>query len=268
MNEENIHMQKISIITVSYNSEATILDTLQSINLQTYEDIEYLVIDGASKDRTMEIVEAEGRRIALKVSEKDKGIYDAYNKGLSLANGEVIGFLNSDDFYCDNTAIEKVMKVFENPNVDACYADLVYVDRNDTSQITRYWKSRPYRNGMFKWGFVPAHPTLFLRKRVYEKVGGFDLNYRLAADYEFMLRVFHQYQVNSIYLPEILVKMRNGGATGASIKSIRNQNVEIMRALEQHGIAYSKVRFFLHKLANRFGQRVRAKLIRLNSHIA
>ncbi|WP_144769330.1 glycosyltransferase family 2 protein [Herbaspirillum sp. SJZ099] len=258
-------MQKISIITVSYNSEATIADTLHSINEQTYENLEYLVIDGGSKDRTMELVENNGKRIALKISEKDRGIYDAYNKGLALAQGEIIGFLNSDDFYCDRTAIEKVMRVFEDPQVDACYADLVYVDRDDTSKIVRHWKSRPYKEGLFKQGFVPAHPTLFLRKKVYEQAGGFNLDYRLAADYEFMLRIFHKHNLHSAYLPEILVKMRDGGATGGSLKSIRKQNTEIVKALEQHGVSYSKAHFFLHKLANRFCQKIRAKFVTLDT---
>lgn len=215
-------------------------------------------MDGASKDRTLAIVRSEGKRVASVVSEPDSGIYDAYNKGLSLVSGEIIGFLNSDDFYCSETAIEKVMSAFEDDTVDACYGDLVYVDRNNTDKIIRHWKSRSYQAGIFKNAFVPAHPTLFLRKSVYEKAGGFDLTYRLAADYEFMLRIYHQLQIKSVYIPEIFVKMRTGGATGESFASIRRQNEEIMGALRQHGVACSKINFLLRKISNRIAQRIRA----------
>lgn len=226
--------------------------------MQTYENIEHIVVDSASKDRTLEIVRSEGKRIANVVSERDNGIYDAYNKGLSLVGGEIIGFLNSDDFYYSKTVIEKVMAAFEDSSVDACYGDLVYVDRNNTDKITRLWKSRPYTAGIFKNAFVPAHPTLFLRKSVYEKAGGFNLTYRLAADYEFMLRIFHQLNIKSVYIPEIFVKMRTGGATGESFTSIREQNKEIMSALRQHGITCSKMNFLLRKISDRVAQRIRA----------
>jgi glycosyltransferase len=233
--------------------------------MQTYENIEHIVVDGASDDRTLEIVKAEGARVSLLVSERDKGIYDAYNKGLSLVTGEIIGFLNSDDFYSSKTVIEKVMAVFEDESVDACYSDLVYVDCNNTSKITRYWKSKPYTAGIFKDAFVPAHPTLFLRKSVYEKAGGFDLNYRLAADYEFMLRIFHHVNIKSVYIPEVLVKMRTGGATGGSFASIRRQNEEIMGALRQQGIVVSKMNFLLRKICDRLAQKIRAYFVTLDS---
>lgn len=226
--------------------------------MQTYGNIEHIVVDGASNDRTLDIVRSEGARITRLVSEPDNGIYDAYNKGLSLVGGEVIGFLNSDDFYSSETVIEKVMAVFEDDSVDACYGDLVYVDCTNTSKITRYWKSKPYTPGIFKDAFVPAHPTLFLRKSVYEKAGGFDVTYRLAADYEFMLRIFKNINIKSIYIPEILVKMRTGGATGGSFASIRMQNEEIMGALRQHGISGSKFKFLLHKICDRLAQKIRA----------
>jgi glycosyltransferase involved in cell wall biosynthesis len=257
-------LKKISILTASFQSESTILDTLRSVNMQTYENIEHIVVDGASKDRTLGIVQSEGKRVAAVVSERDNGIYDAYNKGLSLASGEIIGFLNSDDFYFSETVIEKIMAAFEDDNIDACYGDLIYVDRNDTNKITRYWKSRSYAAGIFKNGFVPAHPTLFLRRSVYEKAGGFNLAYRLAADYEFMLRIFHQLNIKSVYIPDILVKMRTGGATGESLTSIRKQNEEIMSALHQHGIVYSKVNFLLRKIIDRIVQRIRASFIMID----
>lgn len=229
--------------------------------MQTYGNIEHIVVDGASSDGTLEIVRSTGKRIVNVVSERDNGIYDAYNKGLFLASGEVIGFLNSDDFYCSETVIEQVMAAFEDESVDACYADLVYVDRNNIHNITRYWKSKAYKHGIFKESFVPAHPTLFLRRSVYEKSGGFNLSYRLAADYEFMLRIFHRLNIKSVYIPEIFVKMRTGGATGKSIASIRKQNKEIMKALQQHGITCSKANFFFRKIGERLLQKIRVYFI-------
>ena len=251
-------MKKISIITASFRSESTIFDTLQSVNLQTYEQIQHIIVDGASKDRTLEIVKSVGKRVAKVLSEPDCGIYDAYNKGLALADGEIIGFLNSDDFYYSKNIIEKVMKVFEDEKIDACYGDLVYVARDNTDNIKRYWKSRSYKFGIFKDSFVPPHPTLFLRKSVYEKAGNFNLNYRLAADYEFMLRIFHQHNIKSAYIPQLLVKMRTGGATGESVASIRRQNMEIFSALKQHGITFSKANFIFRKISDRIAQRIRA----------
>lgn len=255
-------MKKISIVTASFRSESTILDTLKSVNMQTYENIEHIIVDGASNDKTLEIARSKGTRIAKIISERDNGIYDAYNKGLSLASGDVIGFLNSDDFYCSKSIIEKVMLIFEDESIDACYGDLIYVDRDNINKITRHWKSKPYIPGIFKDAFVPAHPTLFLRKSVYDRAGGFNLSYRLAADYEFMLRIFHRFNVKSIYIPEILVKMRTGGATGESIASIRKQNEEILRALQQHGVSCSKTNFLLRKIGDRLVQRIRAYFIR------
>ena len=258
-------MAKVSIVTASFRSAATITDTLRSLNIQTYPDIEHIVVDGGSNDETMAIVEREGRRVARAVSERDKGIYDAYNKGLRLVSGEIIGFLNSDDFYCSPTVIEKVARAFADRTVEAVYADLVYVDKDDTNRIIRHWKSAPYRPGVFKNAFVPAHPTLFLRKSVYDRVGGFDLRYRLAADYEFMLRTFHTHGVKSVYIPEIIVKMREGGATGASVRSIMRQNAEIMQAHRQHEVGISRVNFMARKLADRAAQRIRGRLIRADS---
>ncbi len=256
-------MPKVSIITASFRSAATIGDTLRSINVQTYPDIEHIVVDGASKDDTMAIVQREGKRVALAVSEPDKGIYDAYNKGLKLVTGDIIGFLNSDDFYCTPDAIARIAKAFEDPAIDACYGDLVYVDQIDTNKIVRHWKSRPYRESLFRKAFVPAHPTLFLRKSFYDRVGGYDLDYRLAADYEFMLRIFNDYHARSVYIPEILVKMRVGGATGASMDAIVKQNREIMRALAKHNVKVWAPGFMLRKTVNRLAQRVRAKFIHL-----
>lgn len=255
---------KISIITASFRSESTIQDTLKSVNIQTYPYIDHIIIDGASKDGTLDLVRAHGKRVTYVTSEPDKGIYDAYNKGLAVADGEVIGFLNSDDYYATPYVIEHVMRVFEDQGIDAVYADLVYVDMNNINKIVRHWKSKSYRKGDFSRGFTPAHPTLFLRRSVYERTGIFNLELRLASDYEFMLRAFHTKGVNSVYLPEVLVRMRTGGATGGSLPSIKKQNLEILRALDSQGVRVFKPVFFGRKILNRLLQRLRAPFVRIS----
>lgn len=259
-------MTKITLLTAAYNSAKTIRDTLKSIEVQTYHDIEHIIVDGASKDDTVAIAEVEGSRVARVVSEPDKGIYDAYNKGIGLATGEIIGFLNSDDFYAHPRVIEEVMQLFAaDPELEAVHADLVYVDDENPDHIVRWWKSRPVTESSLRRGFIPAHPTVFLRRSVYKKAGLFDLTYRLAADYEFLLRIFHTYNVKAVYLPSIWVRMRVGGATGGNIASIRRQNDEIRAAQVKHHVRYPGWKFFVHKVINRTLQRVRAKSVILPS---
>jgi glycosyltransferase len=254
---------KISIITASFRSAATIRDTLESVNVQTYPDIDHVIIDAASKDDTLQIVRDVGQRVVHVTCEPDKGIFDAYNKGLRIAKGDIIGILNSDDFYASPNVIADVMRVFEDPAVEAVYADLVYVDKDDTRRIVRHWKSRSYRDGDFSRAFSPPHPTLFLRRSVYDRTGGFNPDFRLAGDYEYMLRAFHAAKVKSVYLPEIVVKMRTGGATGGTWKFIKHQNVEILQALESQQVPVFKPAFFLRKLVDRVMQRIRARFVRL-----
>lgn len=256
-------MTKVSLITATWNSEETIADTLRSVAVQTYPDIEHIVVDGGSKDGTMAIVAREGAHVARAVSEPDKGIYDAYNRGLRLATGEVIGFINSDDFYCSDNVIAQVAEAFEDPEIEAVYADLVYVDQKDTSKILRHWRGRQLDDRQLRRGFVPAHPTLFLRRSVYDKAGEFDLNYRLAADHEFMLRILYTHKVKARYVPRIWVRMRVGGATGASLANIKKQNKEIRDAQRQHGISYPRSRFVLFKLFDRALQRLRGPFVRM-----
>jgi glycosyltransferase len=253
----------ISIITACFRSERTVVDTLESVNAQTYSNVEHVIVDGASTDRTMELVREHGKRVTQVLSEPDRGIFDAYNKGLKLAKGEVIGILNSDDFYATPTVLESVMASFADPAVDAVYADLVYVDKDDTSKVVRHWKSRPYRDGDFRRGFSPAHPTLFLRRSVYGRTGGFDPGYRFSGDYEYMLRAFHVHGVRAVYLPQILVRMRTGGATGGSLPFIRKQNLEILRALDAQGIRIFRPGFFARKVVDRLMQRIRAPFVRV-----
>jgi glycosyltransferase involved in cell wall biosynthesis len=216
---------KISIITACYNSAATIGDTLQSVAMQDYEHIEHIIIDGASTDNTIEIT-GYFPHVAKIVSEKDKGIYDAMNKGIALATGDVVGILNSDDVYTDRHVISKVMKAFQTDHADAVYADLQYVKYEDLDKVTRTWHSGNFSKRKFYYGWMPPHPTFFVRREVYEKIGDFNLSLRSAADYEFMLRVLLKNNFKARYIPEVLVKMRTGGMSNATIRHRLRANRE------------------------------------------
>ena len=216
---------KISIITATFNSAKTIKDTLESVQAQQYSQVEHIIVDGLSSDGTLPIVN-QYSDIAVVISEKDSGIYDAMNKGIRLASGEVIGILNSDDVYADGNVLNEVAEIFSDDRVDACYADLQYVDELDTTKLVRHWKSGKFNRSSFFYGWMPPHPTLFLRRRVYEKVGLFNLALRTAADYELMLRIFVRHNFNVRYLPRVIVKMRSGGASNASLKRRIEANKE------------------------------------------
>ena len=238
---------KISIITVSYNSNLTIKDTIDSVLSQTYLDIEYIIVDGWSNDNTVDIIreyEPSFNGRMKWISEKDSGLYDAMNKGIQMATGEIIGIINSDDLFCDKHAIEKVMHIFEeNESLDSVYADLFYVAQNDTAKIVRRWKTGNQKQ--FKYGWHPAHPTLYIKKEVYNKYGLFNLDYKLAADFEIMLRFLEKYRISTYYLKEAFVKMRLGGATNKSIKNIYLQNIECLKAFQLNDI---KVNVLLYPL--------------------
>jgi glycosyltransferase involved in cell wall biosynthesis len=241
---------KISIITVSYNSSATIESTIQSVKNQTYSNIEYIIVDGGSKDSTLNIIkkfEKDFQGKLIWVSEPDNGLYDAMNKGINLASGDVIGLINSDDLFCDKCAIEKIMNVFaEMPNLDSVYADLYYVSKNDTNKIVRKWMTGKQR--LFKTGWHPAHPTLYLKKEVYKKFGSFNLDFKLAADFEFMLRIFDKYKISSFYLQEVIVKMRLGGETNKSINNIFKQNIECIKAFVFNEIKVNKILYPIYRV--------------------
>ena len=244
---------KISVITVAYNSAKTISDTLGAVAMQTHTDIEHLVIDGASKDGTVEMVRSHTNPQIRLISEPDKGIYDAMNKGLAQATGEVVGFLNSDDFYANAAVLAKIASAFQDPAVDACYADLVYVTQ-DNSRVVRYWKSKPFSKGDFAKGWCPAHPTFYVRKSVIERLGLFDQAYKLAADMEFMMRYLERGQVRAAYIPHVLVRMRLGGVSNQSWKNIVLQNKEIFAALRKNGIPFSRMWFAANKVVSRLNQ--------------
>jgi glycosyltransferase involved in cell wall biosynthesis len=246
---------KISIITVCFNSALTILDTIESVRIQSYRNKEHLVIDGKSTDDTLSIVEANRHPGLVVFSEPDQGIYDAMNKGLIRATGDVVGFLNADDLYADNEVLGHLAAVFESSDVDACFGDLVYVTL-DNNKIVRYWKSRPFEIGSFARGWCPAHPTFYVRRSVVERLGLFDLSYRLAADVEFMMRYLERGGVSAKYLPRVQVRMRVGGATNKSWGNIMRQNQEILSALQKHELPCSTTSYWVHKLSSRLWQRL------------
>jgi glycosyltransferase involved in cell wall biosynthesis len=187
------------------------------------------------------------------ISELDKGIYDAMNKGLEQATGDVVGFLNSDDFYADTGVLAKIAKAFEDPVADACYADLVYVTQ-DNSRVVRYWKSKQFTKGDFAKGWCPAHPTFYVRKSVIERLGLFDKAFKLAADFEFMVRYLERGEIRAVYIPHVLVRMRLGGATNQSWKNVAEQNKEIFGALRKNDVRFSRMWFAANKVVSRLRQ--------------
>lgn len=217
---------KISIVTITYNSAATLRDTIESVLTQSYQDIEYLLIDGGSKDNTLEIIKSYQDKRIRWVSEPDKGIYDAMAKGKRMATGDVVGILNSDDFYPDNSVLQRVAAAFSKAGTDAVYGDLRYVDHADTSKITRSWVSGDYKRENFLSGWMPPHPTFFLRKEAYEKFGYYNPDFKSAGDYELMLRMLYKHKLKAVYIPHVQVVMRAGGVSNASLKNRIRANRE------------------------------------------
>ena len=208
---------KISVITATYNSEATVADTLRSVASQTHPDIEHIIVDGLSRDDTVAIV---GRfpHVALCRSEKDKGIYDAMNKGLALVTGDVVAILNSDDFYENEFVLEKIAKAFEDPSVQVVYGDLLYIDPRKNNRVSRYWRAGNYTLKSFHFGWMPPHPAFFVRRQVYQQLGNFNASLTCSADYEIILRMLLKHRLKAVYLPETLVRMREGGISNATLR--------------------------------------------------
>jgi glycosyltransferase involved in cell wall biosynthesis len=244
---------KFSIITVVRNRADTIGAAIESVVRQQYDQIEHLIIDGASTDGTLDVVERYRARLATVISERDRGIYDAMNKGLALATGDVVGFLNADDEYADDRVLSDVAARFRDPSVEAVFGDLVYVSAADPGRVVRYWRSGAFRSDLFKTGWMPAHPTFFVRRAVYEKYGGFDLSFRLQADFELTLRLLEIHRIRSVYLPRVLVRMRTGGATNRNIANVIKGNLEAYRACRQNGVAVSPL-FVVRKVVRRLPQ--------------
>lgn len=227
---------KVSIITATYNSEAFLEQTISSVLGQSYKDIEYIIVDGGSTDKTLSIIDTYKTKINHFVSEKDEGIYYALNKGIALATGDIIGFLHSDDFYTSNDAIEKIVNAFKTNPTDGVYANLYFVEKNNADKITRKWYSGDYSPNSFMYGWMPPHPTLFLKKEIYQKFGTFNLDFKTSADYELMLRFIHKHHISLSYLNEFIIKMRVGGQSTASVNNRVKANLEDRKAWDVNNI--------------------------------
>jgi len=236
---------KISIITVVYNNSKTILDAIISVKNQSYVSIEHIIIDGGSTDGTLEILNENMHLFNVLISEKDNGLYDAMNKGINIANGEVIGILNSDDLYNNNKIISDVMSNFiSDTNLDIIYGDIIYVKHNNINKLVRYWKSISFSKHNFKKGDIPPHPSLFIKKSIYNEIGLFNLKFKIAADYEFMLRLFKKSTYKSKYLPLLMVKMRTGGISNRNSSNLIKQNIEIINAWKINNLKMPFTFFF------------------------
>ena len=227
---------KISIVTVVYNNANVIKSAIDSVLNQTYKNIEYIIIDGKSTDGTVEIIQSYGDKINKFVSEPDNGIYDAMNKGLKLATGDVVGILNSDDFYISNDVLSKVIEIFKEHSVDSMFADLVYISPENLEKVVRYYDSSYFSPDKFAYGWMPAHPTFFVKREVYEEYGYFKPGYKIAADYELLVRFLAKYGVSYYYLREPIIKMRIGGVSTQNLKSNFILNKEILKACFENGI--------------------------------
>lgn len=246
---------KVSIITVTLNSITTINDCINSVKQQKYNNIEHIIIDGGSTDGTLSLLESKKDQFAILVSELDKGIYDAMNKGINIATGDIIGFLNSDDFYANENVISKIITLFEkNDSLEGCYSDLIYTDQFDITKTIRYWKSSEFRSGLFSKGWSPPHTTFFVRNSIYKKFGCFNLNYQISSDIDLMMRFLEIHRINVQYVPEIWIKMRIGGASNKSVRSIINQNLEVLNALAKNNLPSNFLIFSIFKIISRVKQ--------------
>lgn len=237
---------KISIITTTFNSAGVIADCIDSLNNQTYPNIEHIIIDGGSTDETLEIIRQKANQLAKIVSEPDKGVYEALNKGISLATGEIVGLLHSDDMFSSGDTIQHIAEVFDKDKLaadkrnqqDVVYGDLIFVDRMKTEETIRYWKSEPFKTCLLKRGWMPPHPTVFMHRDVYKKHGFFDTKLKCSADYDFILRVFSDDTLTFHYLPEVITKMRMGGISTKGFRQIIRKKAEDYRVLKHNRMPF------------------------------
>jgi len=227
---------KISVITAVWNSEATVGEAIASVAGQTHADLEHVIMEGNSSDGSLAAIERAAHDRMRLISEPDEGIYDALNKGVKNATGDVIGFIHSDDFLAHNGALARIAAAFDDPAVEAVFSDLDYVSQADTSRVIRHWSTGPYHPRRLKYGWMPAHPTLYLRRGVYERFGAYDKNLRIAADYDFILRYFSQATGKSVYIPEVLYKMRVGGVSNRNWAKICQKMEEDMLAIRRNRV--------------------------------
>ncbi len=236
---------KVSIITVVYNRVATIERAIQSVLGQTYPDIEYIIVDGASTDGTKELVEKYRHRLSGFVSEKDKGMYDALNKGIRMASGDVVGILHADDEFSDENVIHEIVAGFvKNPAVDCIYGDVGFVNAANTNRIVRYYSSASFHPGLFKYGFMPAHPTFFCYKKFFDQYGLYRTDMEIAADFDLLLRYLKKHQLHAVYIPKMMVKMNMGGKSTRGIGSTFLINKEIKQILKEHKFPSSYLRLY------------------------
>ena len=234
---------KVTVITAVYNNKETIVDALESVFSQSYHNVEHIVIDGGSTDGTVELIRAFGDKIEKFVSEPDGGIYDALNKGIALATGDVVGFLNSDDVYAHDRVLEKIVRAFQHEKADSVYGDLNYVKRDDITKVVRHWKSHAFSHKKLRQGWMPPHPTFYVKREIYQKYGGFDTSFKIAADYDSILRFLGLHHITTTYIPEVLVQMRLGGVSNRDLKSILKKSGEDYKALKKNGIGGKRVVF-------------------------
>lgn len=226
----------ISVITAVFNKADTLGEALRSVRSQTWPHVEHIVIDAGSTDGSLAVIDAHRDSLAHVVSEPDQGLYDGLNKGIRRATGDVVGFMHADDAFASPYALERVAAAFSDPSVGAVYGDLVYVNKDDVSRIVRYWRAGGYRREQLAHGWMPPHPTFYVRREVYEALGGFDTSYRIAADYENMLRILWRGGVQAAYVPEVLVRMRSGGMSNKSLPNLVQKSYEDFSAMRQNGI--------------------------------
>lgn len=230
---------------MAFNAEQTIAETLNSVISQSHSDIEYIVIDGASTDRTCNIIQLHDKYITQMISESDQGIYDAMNKGLRMATGEIIGFLNADDVYADNGVLARVSAVMEAENLDATFGDAEFFNEKNPNHPLRRFRSHHFNPRRIAWGWMPAHPTLFLRRYLYDRFGLFRTDYRIAGDFELVARMFHGDKLKYRYVPEVLVRMRTGGVSTGGWRNTLLLNQEVLRACRENGIETSLPKILL-----------------------
>jgi glycosyltransferase involved in cell wall biosynthesis len=239
---------RISVITTSFNSGATIRDTVESVLLQSYKNVEHIIVDGGSKDGTLGIIGEYQGRIARVISEPDEGLYDAMNKGIRAATGEIIGILNSDDFFEARDVLADVADAFAaSPDTDIVFGDVVFVRPGDLDAVVRHYSSRRFRRWKLRFGWMPPHPATFVRSGVYDRCGGYCLDYKIAADYEMFVRWLLRYRLNFRRMDRVIVRMRTGGASTAGLRSSLVLNSEIVRACRENGV-YTNLALVLSKL--------------------
>ncbi len=237
----------VSVITVALNTRFTIEEAIKSVLGQTYKNLEYIIIDGGSIDGTAEIIKSYGKKITKFISEPDRGIYDAMNKGILAASGDIVGFLNADDVFYDKNVIQKVASVFTNAEVDCVYGNLVYVSRKNSERITRVWRSRDFSDGLFERSWTPAHPTFYCKKVLYERFGFYRTDFKIAADVELMYRFLQKYHIRSKYINADFVRMRDSGMSNRGIKSIFVITREMKKAIIENGGQFNLIKYLFFK---------------------